>query len=210
MRILLIRHGESRGNAEGRAQGLNDEPLTALGHSQADALAQRLQQDYSICAVYASPLQRAVETAVHVSRACQRPVVVQQDLREYDCGGITGLTIEQVRCTFPELVRTWASTAAWPPIPGEEGRDVFLRRVMAAMSEIASVHGPEDTLAVVAHGGTCSAYLSGLLGLDYHQRQPWILDNASLSSVLLDGLRPHIALLNDTCHLNSLRRDEKA
>lgn len=102
MRILLILHGESRGNADGRAQGLNDEPLTALGHSQADALA------------------------------------------------------------------------------------------------------------VVAHGGTCCVYLSGLLGLDYRQRQPWVLDNASLSSVLLDGLRPHIALLNDTCHLNSMRRDEKA
>jgi len=185
MRILWFRHGESRGNAEGRAQGLNDEPLTELGHAQAHALAQRLQQEFNICAIHASPLQRALQTAEHVSRLPWggRPVAIHQYLREYDCGDITGLTIEEVGCRFPELPRSWASSAVWPPIPGEEGRDVFLRRVMAAMSDITSAHQPEDTVAVVAHGGTCSAYLAGLLGTDYRQRQPWVLDNASLSSV---------------------------
>jgi len=209
MRILLIRHGESRGNAEGRAQGLNDERLTELGHAQAHALAQRLQQEFNICAIHASPLQRAVETAEHVSRLCGRPVAIHQYLREYDCGDITGLTIAEVGCRFPELARSWASSAVWPPIPGEEGRDVFLRRVMGAMSDITSAHQPEDTVAVVAHGGTCSAYLAGLLGTDYCQRQPWVLDNASLSSVVLDGVCPRVALLNDTCHLNFVRRDQR-
>ncbi len=210
MRILLIRHGESVGNAEGRAQGLNDAPLTEQGHAQAMVLAHRLQREFDVCAVYASPLQRAMQTAAHVSRLCGRPVSVCQDLREYDCGAITGLTLEEVGCKFPELVRSWASSDDWPPIPGEEGREAFLGRVVAAMADIVAGHQPEDTIVVVAHGGTCSAYLSGLLGLDYRKRQPWVFDNASLSSIELADSRPRIHLLNDRCHLDSSQRVDRA
>jgi broad specificity phosphatase PhoE len=71
------------------------------------------------------------------------------------------------------------------------------------MSEIVASHKGDDTVAVVAHGGTLSAYLAGLLELDFRKRQPWVFDNASLSAVVLGGVRPRIALLNDTCHLRS-------
>jgi broad specificity phosphatase PhoE len=70
------------------------------------------------------------------------------------------------------------------------------------MQDILAHHADGDALAVVAHGGTLSAYLAGLLGLDYRKRQPWVFDNASLSVVILGGARPRIALLNDTCHLH--------
>jgi broad specificity phosphatase PhoE len=202
MRLLLIRHGQSVGNAQHRAQGQNDEPLTELGRAQALALAQRLQGEYDICALYASSLLRARKTAEVIVDLLGLTIILEDRLQEYDCGIITGMRMEEVAAQYPEIARRWAEDSWRVPIPGEEGPDVFQRRVLAAMSEIVAAHKGDDTVAVVAHGGTLSVYLAGLLELDFRKRQPWVFDNASLSAVVLGGVRPRIALLNDTCHIN--------
>jgi broad specificity phosphatase PhoE len=112
------------------------------------------------------------------------------------------MCFEEVQAQYPEVARRWAEDSWRVPIPGEEGIDVFQQRVLAAMGEIVARHGTDDAVVVVAHGGTLSAYLAGLLGFDFRKRQPWVFDNASLSIVALGGLRPRIVLLNDTCHWN--------
>ncbi len=202
MRLLLIRHGESAGNAADRIQGINDEPLTATGRTQAAALAQRLRQGYGVRAVYSSSLSRARETAEIIAAALDLPVIADDRLQEYDCGVVTGLCFEEVKAQYPEVARRWAEDSWKAPIPGEEGNEVFQQRVLAAMSGIVARHGQDDTVAVVAHGGVWSIYLASLAGIDVNKRQPWMFGNASLSIVLLGGTRPRIALLNDTCHLD--------
>jgi len=204
VRLLLIRHGESAGNAAERIQGLNDEPLTATGRAQAEALAQRLRQGYGICAVYSSSLSRARDTAEAIAAALGLSVIADDRLQEYDCGVVTGMCFEEVREQYPEIARRWAEDSWKVPIPGEEGTAVFQQRVWAAMEDIVARHSKEDTVAVVAHGGVWGTYLARLLGLNLDLRQPWVFGNASLSIVLLGGTRPRIALLNDTCHLNHM------
>ncbi|MGQ9492912.1 MAG: histidine phosphatase family protein [Anaerolineae bacterium] len=204
MRILLIRHAESVGNAAQRIQGWNDEPLTELGREQALALALRLQNGYGICAVYASSLLRARQTAEIIAGTLKVPLICDDRLKEYDCGVVTGLTWEEVQLRYPEIATRWAEDSWRVPIPGEEGIENFQQRVLSAMSDIVGYHKEEDTVAVVAHGGTWSAYLASLVELDYRRRQPWVFDNASLSIILLGGIRPRIVLLNDTCHLKHL------
>ncbi|MBC7232297.1 MAG: histidine phosphatase family protein [Chloroflexi bacterium] len=203
MRILLIRHAESEGNAAQRIQGWNDEPLTDRGREQAKALAKRLQNGYGICAVYASSLSRARQTAEIIAGSLGLTPVLDDRLREYDCGVVTGLTWEEVQAQYPDIARRWAEDSWRVPIPGEEGIELFQQRVVSAMDDVIARHKEEDAVAVVAHGGTWSAYLAYLVGLDYRQRQPWVFDNASLSIIILGGIRPRIALLNDTCHLNA-------
>lgn len=205
MRVLLIRHAESEGNAAQRAQGWNDEPLTDLGREQAEALAKRLQDGYNICAVYASSLARARQTAEIIAGRLGLPVTCDDRLKEYDCGVVTGLRFEEIAVQYPDIARRWAEDSWRVPIPGEEGVEVFQQRVVSAMSDIVARHKEEDTVVVVGHGGTWSVYLAHLLGLDYRRRQPWVFDNASLSIIILGGVRPRIALLNDTCHLNHLQ-----
>ena len=202
MRLLLVRHGESAGNAADRIQGIRDEPLTSVGRAQATALAQRMQRDYQVCAVYSSSLSRARETAEVIAAALGLTVICDDRLQEYDCGVVTGLCFDEVQALYPEIARRWAEDSWKVPIPGEEGNEVFQQRVSAAMAEIVARHSQDDTVAVVAHGGVWGVYLAGLLGLDFSKRQPWMFGNASLSIVLLGGTRPRIALLNDTCHLN--------
>jgi broad specificity phosphatase PhoE len=204
MRLFLIRHGQSVGNAAGRIQGLNDEPLTELGREQARALAQRLGVQAVVGALYSSPLLRAVQSAEIIGEALGLDVQVEDRLKEYHPGVVTGMTWEDVQAQYPEIARRWAEDSWRVPIPGEEGVETFLRRVLAAMEEIVASHSGDQTVAVVAHGGTLSAYLAGLFGLDYRGRQPWVFDNGSLSTVIPDGIRPRLALLNDTCHLDHL------
>jgi broad specificity phosphatase PhoE len=208
MRLLLVRHGESLGNAAQRIQGLSDEPLTELGRAQARALAQRLRNGYEIRAIYASPLSRARETAEIIAAPLTLAVNGEDRLREYDCGAVTGLCWEEVQSQYPEIARRWAEDSWRVPIPGEEGVDVFQGRVLAAMDDIVGRHGEDDTIGVVAHGGTLSAFLAGLLEMDLRKRQPWVFDNASLSIVALGGARPRIVLLNDTCHLHSVQEKD--
>jgi len=209
MRLLLIRHGQSVGNAAHRIQGPNDEPLTELGRAQALAVARRLQSEYDICAIYSSSLLRARQTAEIIAELLGLDVTFEDRLREYDPGVVAGMNLEEVQSRYPEIARRWAEDSWQVPIPGEEGIDVFQQRVLEAMSEIIASHDGEDTVTVVAHGGTLSTYLAGLLQLDYRKRQPWVFDNASLSAVVLGGVRPRLALLNDTCHLNHLQRRER-
>ncbi|MBM4429660.1 MAG: histidine phosphatase family protein [Chloroflexi bacterium] len=205
MRLLLVRHGESLGNVAQRIQGLCDQPLTERGRTQARALAQRLLDGYEVCAIYTSPLSRARETAEIIAALLDVTVITDDRLREYDCGVVTGLCYEEVQSQYPEIARRWAEDSWHVPIPGEEGIDTFQARVLAVMGDIVSQHATKDTVGIVAHGGTLSVYLAGLLEMGLNRRQPWVFDNASLSIVTLGGTRPRIALLNDTCHLHHMQ-----
>ncbi len=202
MRLLLIRHAQSAGNAAGRIQGLDDQPLTEVGREQALDLAYRLGREQNLCDIYASPLLRARQTAEIICRHLGLNLTCEDRLKEYDCGAITGMSFEEVCAHYPEIVAGWQRNAWRVPVPGEEGVESFQERVMSAIQDIVARHADGDAIAVVAHGGTLSAYLAGLLGLDYRKRQPWVFDNACLSIVTLGGVRPRIALLNDTCHLH--------
>jgi broad specificity phosphatase PhoE len=201
VRILLIRHGQSVGNAAGRIQGWDDQPLTELGRLQSRYVAWRLRDAFDVQAIYASSLCRARETASILAQELGLAVESDDRLREHDCGDITGMSFEEISRRYPDLASSFRESAWRVPIPGEEAIDAFQQRVLSVMGEIAAGETDGTTVAVVAHGGVFSAYLAGLLELDFRRRQPWVFDNASLSLVLTGGVRPRIALLNDTSHL---------
>src|SRR3989442_14475718 len=98
-RVLLVRHGQSEWNAQGRWQGQADPPLSDLGRAQARAAARSLG---SVDAVYASDLQRAAETAVIIAEQLGiGPVILDADLRERDAGDWSGLTREEIHERYP-------------------------------------------------------------------------------------------------------------
>lgn len=198
LRLLLIRHGRSTWNAEGRIQGHADPPLDEVGREQARRLAERLREE-TLAALYASPLRRAQETAEIIGQALDLPVVPDERLREYDTGDITGLTREQIVARYPDLAQRWREDPESVEIPGEEGSAPFQARVVAAFDEILSRH-EEGTVGVVAHGGTLGTYLNHLIGLPY-RFSPFRFANGSLSIIQLNRARPRIVLVNDTCHL---------
>jgi broad specificity phosphatase PhoE len=136
-KLLLVRHGETGWNAEGRWQGHADIPLNARGREQALQLAERLAGE-RIEAIYTSDLSRARDTADIVGTRLGIPVISDPDLREIDVGPIEGLTAEEA-----QRFEGWHG----------EPKDAHTARTLAAIDRIARRH-PNERVLVVTHGGS--------------------------------------------------------
>lgn len=204
MKLLLIRHGESVGNAEGRMQGRYDTSLSELGRAQVCLLAERLQREgWQLAALYASPLRRAAETAEILAAALARPIAWDERLLEYDIGQIGGVVWADVETLYPEI---WQQLHGPGPVafPGEEGLDAFQRRVAALVEDLRGRHGDDEIVGLVSHGGTLSMVICYALNMPPRRPQPFRLNNSSLSILQFRPRGPVVTLLNDTHHLDGL------
>jgi broad specificity phosphatase PhoE len=202
MKLLLIRHGQSIANAEGRWQGQMNSPLSELGRAQAQALARRLgDEGWDLAALYASDLSRAAETAEILASELAMPVHLDPRLREYDVGVLHGLVWDEIQAQYPEIWHGLQHSDEWLPIPGEEGGEAFRQRLAAALAEIQAQHGDDEAVALVSHGGSLGQILAQLLGLDLHRRTPFRFGNTSLSIVEWHAHRVLLQCHNDLCHL---------
>jgi broad specificity phosphatase PhoE len=159
--IWFIRHGESLWNAEGRWQGQADPPLSALGRSQAHALAETLAPLAVGRRVLlaASDLVRAMETAEIVGAVLGLAVRVDARLRELDVGAWSGHTPAEVERRWPaDLARFRSGDAAFAP-GGGESRLALRARVGAALAELEAIGA--DAIALVSHLGVVRAFRPG-------------------------------------------------
>jgi broad specificity phosphatase PhoE len=158
-RVLLVRHGQSEWNAEGRWQGQADPPLSDLGRIQAREAAGSVG---AVDAIWASDLRRATETALIIANDVGvGPVVVEPDLRERDAGEYSGLTRDEIEQRFPGYL------AERRPPPGWEPEDALLARALRALQRIAG-EVPGGDVVAITHGGLIYA-IEGHLGVE-HQR----------------------------------------
>jgi broad specificity phosphatase PhoE len=214
MKLLLVRHGESRGNLDRRWQGWLDEPLTELGHEQARRLAERLYRRSlesldPITAVYTSTLTRAYQTANIVALRCGVPLILDQRLRERDVGVLQGLTWPEVEAHHPTLAHTIRQNWTVPALPEGETTFELTERVWYAVQEIIgreNGRGDPNTVAIVSHGGTINAFLNRLVGRNHEMPFMFSFGNTSLSMVEIRDGRPRILLVNDLCHLDGTKR----
>jgi broad specificity phosphatase PhoE len=144
--LLLVRHGETDWNAEGRLQGHTDRPLNDYGRGQARSLADDLEGE-ELEAIYASDLARARETAEIVGSRLGFVVVLDPGLREKDWGNWEGLTaVERDRVEF-----------------SGESTEQHAARMMRALRRIAERH-PSGRVLVVTHGGSMRRVQTQVLG----------------------------------------------
>ncbi len=169
MHLLLARHGQSQWQVAGESAG-DDAPLTALGESQAERLGDYLARTYKVDAIFASPLQRARRTAEIVAGHLDIPVMVEPDLREFDDFGWGWAP--------PLPVSRWELTPALASL--NSGYTTFRARITAILQTIVDAHLGDETVLLVAHGGTLSVTLRILLGSDTPRMNLW---NASLNHI---------------------------
>jgi probable phosphoglycerate mutase len=160
--LLIVRHGQSIWNAEGRWQGQADPPLSAEGETQARTAAERLASDpgMSFDLVVSSDLGRALRTAELMVSALgvDTDLVVEPGLREYDVGDWSGCTRAEIEARWPGALGRWSQGTLTAP-PGGEGRAALDARVVKAGRRVAAVaieRGAGRVLAV-AHGGVIRA-----------------------------------------------------
>ena len=202
-RILLVRHGQSRGNAEGRFGGHGATPLSERGRAQAEATARALAAE-NVTAIYSSDLLRAVETATPLADALDLEINRSEALRERSVGRMEGLTFEEAAARFPaEYAALLRRDFEHVLEGGESYRQMLDRSARALDAAIAANRG--GTLAVFSHTGTIGILTLHLMGaLDAPTLRPvWIkTDNCGVVRLDLrdDGFLRVVAA-NDTRHL---------
>lgn len=199
-RLLIIRHGETIWNNELRFQGHSDIPLSENGRNQARRLAERLAGE-KLDAFYASDLSRAYETAAIVAERHKLPVNKIELLRETKFGIFEGKKFSEIAKEYPEVWKNWQRNPRETLIPDGERLDEVAARARDGIRQILERH-PDQTIAVVTHGGTIRLILSAALDLDikflWHFRQ----DNTALNIIDYYGSKAIIALVNDISHLD--------
>jgi len=156
MRLLLVRHGETRANSERRIQGRLDEPLTERGRAQARALGQAMQRlGLSWDVALSSPLSRARETAELLEEANGRGSVTERlELIEIAAGRLEGLTAEQIRLEAPGFLgRPVERLGDFSAYGGESAVEVKDRVLRLYDELVKSSLDLERTWLLVSHGG---------------------------------------------------------
>lgn len=158
-RLVLIRHAEADESMRGRSYGRLDIPLSSAGRAQALAIAETLG-DVRLDAIFASPLQRAIDTAAPLAEARGLEVAIHDGLRELDFGALEGWTFDDIARERPELYERWMTDPTQTRFPHGESFADLRERALAAAAEIRSDH---EHAAIVAHGGVIRAILADAL-----------------------------------------------
>jgi len=200
--LILVRHGETLWNLEGRMQGHGDSPLSALGVSQAEALARALVGE-RIEALYSSDQQRARNTAQPIAAALGLELHLDARLRERHLGVLQGRTVEELARDEPDLLARWRARDPEWVVPGGESLAAKHERVLAGLGAIVDGH-PGARIVVVTHGGGLDAAFRHALDIPLRAPRRFSLLNASLNVVVaLDGAW-HVRTWGDVRHLDGL------
>lgn len=202
--ILLIRHAVNDFVRTGRLAGWTPEVhLNEEGIAQAAALGERLAT-WSIDHIYASPLERTMETAAaiqqHHPHLTVQPYEAVGEVRYGDWQG-QSISALQHRKMW-QLVQQYPSRAVFPN--GEAMRDVQARGVNAIETLVAA--HPRQTLVIVSHADIIKMVMAHYLGMHLDEFQRIVIAPSSISTLSLGFGRPYVGSLNDTAHLATLEK----
>lgn len=198
-RLLLVRHGITAWNAEGRFQGHRDPPLSEEGRAEARLLGERLRRDPDDrpARIVASPLSRALETAQLI--AGDAPLTTDAGLIEIGQGEWEGRTHAELATGDAERYRAWCAHEEALP-PGAEPLDAARARAERAASSAIAADGPWP-LCLVAHGGIIRVLAAELLGVTLARAWGLDVDNAGLCVLTELGGGWRLERWNDVLHL---------
>jgi 2,3-bisphosphoglycerate-dependent phosphoglycerate mutase len=205
-RILLIRHGQSQGNAEGRFGGHTGTPLSARGRKQAEAAARVLASE-KITAIYSSDLPRATQTAEPLARLTGLEIKRVTAFRERSVGVMEGLTFEEAAERHPEQYQALIRRDFEHIILGGESYRQMLERASEKLDRAVEQHRG-GRVCIFSHTGTICILTLHLMGaLDAPELKPVWLSTANCGITRIE-LRPdgfvRVLCVNDTRHLAGL------
>ena len=201
--VVIIRHGQSQGNAEGRFGGHTDTPLSPRGHRQAEATARALASE-NFDVIYSSDLPRAIETATPLAKLSGAPLETTEALRERSVGVMEGLTFEEAAEQHPEQYQALLRRDFEHVLLGGESYRQTLDRASRKLDEAIEQH-KGGRIALFAHTGTICILILHLMGaLDAPDLKPvWIATaNCGIARFdLRDDGFVRVLAINDTRHL---------
>jgi probable phosphomutase (TIGR03848 family) len=176
----------------GRAKGLH---LSEEGRRQADAVAKRIAALRRVAAVYASPLERARETATPIARACDRALRIERGLLEVDFGDWTGESLRKL-ARKPE----WAVVQRHPSgfrFPRGESFVEMQARITSTLSRLVARHRGRLVVAVF-HADPIKAAVAHALGIHLDLFQRLAIAPASVTAIVYRDYGPGVLTVNST------------
>jgi probable phosphoglycerate mutase len=206
-RLLLVRHGETDWNKEGRFQGQMDIPLNAQGKSQARA-AREFLSSVAIQRAYTSRMARPRQTAeVILEPHPGVPLTSSSGLMEIAHGHWEGRLEGEIGSAWPELLANWKRAPHTVTMPDGESLQQVWERSVATWHKIVRGLTPEETALVVAHDAVNKTILCALLGLT--PADIWMVKQGNGGVSVVDYPHgptgsPVVSCLNLTSHLGGL------
>ena len=191
--VLLVRHGQTPTTGKllpGRAAGLH---LADIGHQQANAAAERLAALPKIDAVYASPLERARETAAPIGKAAGLKVQIDRGLLECDFGEWTGAELKALM-KLPE----WGTVQRAPStftFPGGESFTAMQNRIVGAIDRLRARH-PGGVVVCVSHADPIKAAVAHAMGTHIDLFQRIVISTCSISAIAYGHGAPVVLTVN--------------
>lgn len=193
--VLLVRHGQTPTTGKilpGRAAGLH---LAESGNSQAHRVAERIAELPRVDAIYASPLERARETAAPIARALKQRVKIDKGLLECDFGEWTGAELGKLM-KKPE----WSTVQKAPStfrFPGGESFTEMQTRMVTALDRIRAAH-PGGTVVCVSHADPIKAAVAHAMGTHLDLFQRIVIGTCSVSAIAYSPHGPIVLTVNST------------
>jgi probable phosphoglycerate mutase len=191
--VLLVRHGLTSTTGKvlpGRAAGLH---LSDQGRRQAEAVAARIGRLARVAAVYASPLERARETAQPIAAARGLRVRIEPALSDLDVGEWTGRSLGRLRRR-----REWPVIQRHPSgfrFPGGESFVEMQARITSALARLVERH-PGEAIIAVSHADPIKAALAGALGIHLDLFQRIAIAPASVTAIAYRPTSPVVLTVN--------------
>ena len=200
--VIVVRHGETHWNIEGRRQGHLDSTLTDKGRAQAEALSERFTPD-SCTAIYSSDLGRAYETARIIAEKTGHEVVPDERLRERHLGIFQGLNGDEIRARYPREYDAHRKGGADHAVPSGESFREQTERNLRCLEELTQRHAGE-IIMVVTHGGVLSALFRHTLAIPLDAPRRFSFKNASVNLFKLQDGVWGLETWGDITHLSRL------
>lgn len=207
--ILLLRHGETLWNAEGRIQGHRDSPLSPEGLVQAERLAARIAAEHPDL-LYVSDLGRTRQTVAPIERATGLIARVDPALRERCYGVFEGRTWPEIEREFPTQYAEHQSGSALAKAEGGESLREFSDRAVGALTRIAmeAETGGYARVAIMSSGGVLGMLYRHTQGIPLEVPRNYAMPNASVNRFRYESGRWQLLAWGDVSHIDHALPDE--
>jgi probable phosphoglycerate mutase len=168
---------------------------------QAAVTGRYVAQRWPISAVYASPLQRTMQTAGRIAWAQGLQAIPFRGLLDLDFGAWQGLLLSEAEAQYPEVARAWYEAPHTVQFPGGESLDDVRQRVLSGLAELTA-HHPEETIALISHNVVIRVLLCAVFG--WGNERYWHLEqgNCAVNIFDVEGSTDYVIVqINDTGHL---------
>ncbi|WP_196594039.1 alpha-ribazole phosphatase [Pectinatus sottacetonis] len=200
-KIILIRHGRTNWNIEGRFQGQSDIALIPEGIAQAKKLAENFPLT-KLDAVYCSDLKRTRCTAEIIAKKFNLPLTPTKNLREMNFGQWEGMLFEDINKKWPNVIKNFFDDPLSVNIPEGESFPEVQHRAMQSLKKIIAANNGKN-VAIIAHGGVNRAILSSTVHIPL--QYIWSISQSNTAYNIMSYNdkydKFYIETINNTSHL---------